>query len=144
MLSGFEEEWLQKCCDALDSFTWPYGVCWDAWNGLKWSRTSTGVAAAYASKLKSGFVILRFLKCEECLDSSSMLYMMCLQHWFGLKHFSFENSIVTCSWSKIWRKERNVWKAWTKDALVWFDLVYGPLFIGQGLSTMWAIEILRI
>ena len=44
--SCFDVEVIQKCCDDLDSFTWPYGVCWCAWNELIWAGTPSGVAAA--------------------------------------------------------------------------------------------------
>ena len=106
-------EWLQLLDDDLDSTTWPYGVNLEAWNGLKRPRTLTGVAAALASNLKSDFVILRFLKCVGCLDNCYMLFMRCWNNLFGLYCFLFPNSIVTCKWSKTWRFERNVEKAWT-------------------------------
>ena len=136
-------EWLQVGFLDLDSFNDDYGSCLDDWNELKWSGTPTGIAAAVASNLKSDFVILRFLKCVGCLDSCYMLFMRCWNNLFGLHCFLSPNSIVTCNRSKTWRFERNVEKAWTKDALVWFELVLEPLFIGQGFSAMWELENLK-
>ena len=95
MKSDFDVEEFQKCCDDPGSFNDDYEVCLDAWNGLKASRTSTGVAAAMGSKLKYDFMILRLQTVCECLVSSPMMFMMCWEHWFGLHCSLTSNPIVT-------------------------------------------------
>ena len=93
-------EVLQIWCNDWNNFTWPYGVCWDAWNDLKCSWTPSGLAAAYGSKWEMKLMILRLQIVCKGLDSSNMLFMMCLQHWFELKWPLFENSMLTCFGSK--------------------------------------------
>ena len=84
---------IQLCCDDLDSFTWPYGVCWCAWNELKWFRTPSGVAAASCSKVAyelCDFVITghvwRFgqLKYDICDVFTQLVWFKKLSIWkFG-------------------------------------------------------------
>ena len=97
-------------------------------------------------------MIKNYFWCSSCILPPSeiwSLWFWCYQSWI-----SVWTAYICCIWCvwiiglvwntsylktrwwlafevKIGTKERKVCKAWTKDALVWFELVLEPLFIGQ-------------
>ena len=91
--SNFELEVFQKFFDDLDNFTWPYGVCLDAWNVLKLPGMACSNPTATCLSVIWNFVIL--MPGMNDSNNFQMMFRRGLDHWFGQNLQGLEVGILT-------------------------------------------------